>query len=95
VRSCQREPQGQLVGNKRAIHHHSSALGHLPAAETKNEIRKSPTKVKKGSVSQEAIPLQQEFRIRDGSVTASDPELLGKHEFSTSATTHQNRQPKK
>jgi hypothetical protein len=95
VHSCQRGPQGQLAGNKKGIHHRSAALGHLLAAETKNEIRKSPTKVKKGSVSQEAIPLQQEFRIRDGSVAASDPELLGKHEFSTSATTRQNRQPKK
>jgi hypothetical protein len=95
VHSCQKEPQEQLAGNKRAIHHRSSALGHLLAAETKNEIGKSSTKVKKGSVSQEAIPLRREFRIRDGSVAASDPELLGKREFSTSATTHQNRQPKR
>jgi hypothetical protein len=28
-------------------HHRPSALGHLLAAETKNEIRKSPIKVKK------------------------------------------------
>jgi hypothetical protein len=91
VHSCQREPQGQLAGNKRAIHHRSSALGHLLAAETKNKIRMSPTKVKKENVSQEEIPLRQEFHIQDGSIAALDPKLLGKHEFSTSATTHQSR----
>jgi hypothetical protein len=90
VHSCQREPQGQLAGSKRAIHHHSAVLGHLLAAETKKKIRKSPIKVKRGSVGQEAIPLQREFHIRDGSVAALDLELLGKHEFSTSATTRQN-----
>jgi hypothetical protein len=44
---CRREPQGQLARNKRVTHHHSSALGHLLAAETKNEIRKGSIKVKK------------------------------------------------
>jgi hypothetical protein len=38
---------GELARNKRVTHHHSSALGHFPAAETKNEIRKGPIKVKK------------------------------------------------
>jgi hypothetical protein len=47
VHFCRREPQGQLDRNERVIHHHSSALGHFPAAETKNEIRKGSIKVKK------------------------------------------------
>jgi hypothetical protein len=70
-----------------------SFIGSGPSSccRNKKEIRKSPTKVKKGNVSQEAIPLRREFHIQDGSVAASDPELLGKYEFSTSATTHQSQ----
>jgi hypothetical protein len=49
----------------------------------------------KRNTSREAIPRQREFHIRNGSAAASDPELFGKYEFSTSTTTHQNRQPKK
>jgi hypothetical protein len=71
-------------------HHRSPALGHLLAAEIRDKIRKSPIKVKKRNVSQEAVPLQREFHIRGGFAAASDPELFGKCEFSTSITTPQN-----
>jgi hypothetical protein len=46
VRSCRKEPQGQLARNGRVTHHHSSALGHLPTAETGKEIRKGSMKSK-------------------------------------------------
>jgi hypothetical protein len=46
VRFCQKEPQGQLARTGREIHHHSSALGHPPAAEIENEIREDSVKSK-------------------------------------------------
>jgi hypothetical protein len=39
--------RGNWQEKKRVTHHHSSALGHFPAAETKNEITKGSIKVKK------------------------------------------------
>jgi hypothetical protein len=39
--------KGRSARNGRAIHHHLSALGHLPAVEMENETRKSPIEVKK------------------------------------------------
>jgi hypothetical protein len=44
VHFCRKEPQGQLARTGREIHHHSSALGHPPAAEIENEIRKDLVK---------------------------------------------------
>jgi hypothetical protein len=37
---------GAIARNGRAIHHHSSALGHLPAAEMKDKIRKGSIRSK-------------------------------------------------
>jgi hypothetical protein len=60
VRFCRKEPQGKLARNRRAIHHHSSALGHPPAAEIENEIRKGSVKTKR-----ETLDKQQYLSVRD------------------------------
>jgi hypothetical protein len=75
----------------------SSFIGSGPSSCCRNKERnqKGFNKSQKRNVSQEAIPLRQECRIQGGSAAASDPELFGKREFSTSTTTPQNRQPKK
>jgi hypothetical protein len=40
VHSCRREPQGQLARSRRVSHHRSPALGHLLAAEIRDEPQK-------------------------------------------------------
>jgi hypothetical protein len=69
--------------------------GPSSCCRNKEQNQKESNKSQKRNVSQEAVPLQWEFHIRDGFAAASNPELFRKRDFSTSTTTPRNRQPKK